>query len=68
MDGDRGAQKNSRNALRQKDAVIVDAMNPHVTVQVADQPGLREVADDTAHQLIPPPRRTSCGGSSRSSD
>jgi len=54
--------------IREKDAVIVDAMNPHVTVQVADQPGLREVADDTAHQLIPPPRRTSCGGSSRSSD
>ena len=23
----------------EKDAVIVDAMNPHVTVQLADQPG-----------------------------
>jgi uncharacterized protein (DUF302 family) len=31
--------------------VIVDAMNPDVMVQVADQPGLREVADDVASKL-----------------
>jgi uncharacterized protein (DUF302 family) len=31
--------------------VIVDAMNPDVMVQVADQPGLREVADDVARKL-----------------
>lgn len=31
--------------------VIVDAMDPQVMVQVADQPGLREVADDAATKL-----------------
>ena len=31
--------------------VIVDAMDPQVMVQVADQPGLREVADDVAEKL-----------------
>lgn len=32
-------------------AVIVEAMNPEIMVQVADQPGLREVADDAAAKL-----------------
>lgn len=32
-------------------AVIVDAMDPQIMVQVADQPGLREVADDAAAKL-----------------
>ena len=31
--------------------MIVDAMDPQVMVQVADQPGLREVADDAADKL-----------------
>lgn len=31
--------------------VIVDAMDPQVMVQVADQPGLRAVADDAAAML-----------------
>jgi uncharacterized protein (DUF302 family) len=31
--------------------VIVDAMDPQIMVQVADQPGLREVADDAAAKL-----------------
>jgi len=31
--------------------VIVDAMDPQVMVQVSDQPGLREVADDAATKL-----------------
>lgn len=31
--------------------VIVDAMDPQVMVQVADQPGLREVADDAGAKL-----------------
>lgn len=34
-----------------EDTVIVDAMNPQVMVQVADQPGLREVADDATAKL-----------------
>jgi uncharacterized protein (DUF302 family) len=33
------------------DAVIVDAMDPQIMVQVADQPGLRDVADDAAAKL-----------------
>ena len=33
------------------DAVIVDAMDPQIMVQVSDQPGLREVADDAAARL-----------------
>ncbi|GAC1399626.1 MAG: DUF302 domain-containing protein [Mycobacterium sp.] len=33
------------------DTVIVDALNPDVMVQVADQPGLREVADEVAIKL-----------------
>lgn len=33
------------------DVVIVDAMNPAIMVQVADQPGLREVADDATTKL-----------------
>jgi uncharacterized protein (DUF302 family) len=32
-------------------AVIVDAMDPQIMVQVADQPGLREVADAVAVKL-----------------
>ena len=31
--------------------VIVDAMDPQIMVQVADQPGLAEVADDAAARL-----------------
>lgn len=31
--------------------VIVDAMDPQIMVQVADEPGLREVADDAAQKL-----------------
>ena len=31
--------------------VIVDAMDPEIMVQVADQPGLRAVADDAAGKL-----------------
>jgi uncharacterized protein (DUF302 family) len=31
--------------------VIVDAMDPQVMVQLSDQPGLREVADDAAAKL-----------------
>jgi uncharacterized protein (DUF302 family) len=31
--------------------VIVDAMDPQIMVQVADQPGLRDVADDAAAKL-----------------
>lgn len=31
--------------------VIVDAMNPQIMVQVADQPGLHEVADDATTAL-----------------
>ena len=34
-----------------KDTVIIDAMNPQLMVQVADQPGLREVADDATTKL-----------------
>ncbi|MCV7346031.1 DUF302 domain-containing protein [Mycolicibacterium rhodesiae] len=33
------------------DTVIVDAMDPQVMVQVADQPGLRAVADEAAAML-----------------
>ncbi len=33
------------------DAVIVDAMDPQVMVQVSDEPGLREVADEAAAKL-----------------
>jgi uncharacterized protein (DUF302 family) len=33
------------------DTVIVDAMDPQVMVQVSDQPGLREVANDAAEKL-----------------
>ncbi|BDX33580.1 ABC transporter [Mycobacterium antarcticum] len=32
-------------------AVIVEALNPEIMVQVADHPGLREVADDAAAKL-----------------
>ena len=32
-------------------AVIVDAMDPQIMVQVADQSGLRDVADDAAAKL-----------------
>lgn len=31
--------------------VIVDAMDPQIMVQVSDQPGLREVADEAATKL-----------------
>ena len=33
------------------DAVIIDAMDPQVMVQLSDQPGLREVADEAAAKL-----------------
>lgn len=33
------------------DTVIIDAMDPQVMVQVADRPGLQEVADDAAAKL-----------------
>lgn len=33
------------------DTVIVDAMDPQIMVQVSDQPGLREVADEAAAKL-----------------
>ncbi|MDV6245422.1 DUF302 domain-containing protein (plasmid) [Rhodococcus opacus] len=33
------------------DTVVVDAMNPQMMVQVADQPGLAEVADDATTAL-----------------
>ncbi|MCZ4586047.1 DUF302 domain-containing protein [Rhodococcus opacus] len=33
------------------DTVVVDAMNPQMRVQVADQPGLAEVADDATTAL-----------------
>ena len=33
------------------DAVIVDAMDPQVMVQLSDQPGVREVADEAAAKL-----------------
>ncbi|UXA18014.1 DUF302 domain-containing protein [Mycobacterium sp. SMC-4] len=32
-------------------AVIVDAMDPQIMVQVSDQPGLRDVADEAAAKL-----------------
>ncbi|MGV9747220.1 DUF302 domain-containing protein [Rhodococcus zopfii] len=32
-------------------AVLIDAMNPQIMVQVADQPGLHEVADDATTAL-----------------
>ena len=40
-----------RSAPNEAGAVIVDAMDPQIMVQVADQPGLREVADDAAVKL-----------------
>ncbi|MGO4443729.1 DUF302 domain-containing protein [Mycobacterium sp. 2YAF39] len=40
-----------RSAPDEDGAVIVDAMDPQVMVQMADQPGLREVADDAAVKL-----------------
>ena len=33
------------------DGVIVDAMDPQIMVQVSDEPGLREVADEAAAKL-----------------
>lgn len=33
------------------DAVVIDAMNPQIMVQVADQPGLGQVADDATAAL-----------------
>lgn len=33
------------------DTVIVDAMDPQVMVQLSDQPGIREVADEAAAKL-----------------
>jgi uncharacterized protein (DUF302 family) len=33
------------------DTVLVDAMDPQLMVQVSDQPGLKEVADDAAAKL-----------------
>ena len=33
------------------DTVIVDAMDPQIMVQVSDQPGLREVAEEAAAKL-----------------
>ncbi|RZT12334.1 uncharacterized protein (DUF302 family) [Mycobacterium sp. BK558] len=40
-----------RSDPRRDGVVIVDAMDPQIMVQVADQPGLREVADDAAVRL-----------------
>jgi hypothetical protein len=34
-----------------KEAVIVEAMDPQIMVQVADQAGLQQVADDAADKL-----------------
>lgn len=36
---------------QEPDTVIVDAMDPQLMVQVADQPGLRDVADDATAKL-----------------
>lgn len=33
------------------DVVVIDAMDPQIMVQVADAPGLQEVADDAADKL-----------------
>ncbi|MDG5482783.1 DUF302 domain-containing protein [Mycolicibacterium gadium] len=40
-----------RSDPAQDGTVIVDAMDPQIMVQVADEPGLREVADDAAEKL-----------------
>lgn len=40
-----------RSDPEQDGRVIVDAMNPQIMVQVADSPGLREVAEDAAGKL-----------------
>lgn len=40
-----------RSDPAQEGSVIVDAMDPQIMVQVADEPGLREVADDAAAKL-----------------
>ncbi|KMO68500.1 MAG: DUF302 domain-containing protein [Mycolicibacterium rufum] len=40
-----------RSDPKRDGVVIVDAMDPQIMVQVADQPGLREVADDAAVRL-----------------
>jgi uncharacterized protein (DUF302 family) len=34
-----------------QNAVIVDAMNPQIMVQLVDQPGMREVADEVTTKL-----------------
>lgn len=34
-----------------KGSVIIDAMDPQIMVQLSDQPGLREVADEAAAKL-----------------
>ena len=39
------------------DAVIVDAMDPQAMVQLSDQPGLREVADEGGDQVAGRTRR-----------
>ncbi|MGZ5379878.1 MAG: DUF302 domain-containing protein [Mycobacterium sp.] len=40
-----------RSAPNEDGTVIVDAMDPQIMVQVADQPGLRESADEAAVKL-----------------
>jgi uncharacterized protein (DUF302 family) len=40
-----------RSDPKRDGVVIVDAMDPQIMVQAADQPGLREVADDAAVRL-----------------
>ena len=40
-----------RSDPNREGVVIVDAMDPDIMVQVADQPGLRAVADDAAVKL-----------------
>lgn len=40
-----------RTDLDSNNTVIIDAMDPQVMVQLSDQPGLREVADEAATKL-----------------
>jgi uncharacterized protein (DUF302 family) len=40
-----------RADVNSDDTVIIDAMDPQVMVQLSDQPGLRDVADEAATKL-----------------
>lgn len=40
-----------RTDVNSNNTVIIDAMDPQVMVQLSDQPGLREVADEAATKL-----------------